>query len=228
MGQVAAAAKAYRSTAFSGQSTLCGSKVAKHLSAAGFQQCICKHCLLCGWLQGFLVNRVLIPMINEAFYCLMEVSTGAVGLLGKVWGLWDHILRPLCIAPPGVGVGAKVQVVPGCVAHTELLLSHQLMMQAMLVLCWSEFSLEVFTGSSSKQFLVLIFFLGVLPTWFCPVLQNVGTAEDIDKGMRLGTNQPMGPLRLADFIGGCMHNSTFCSTQCSGRPVSHCCFCTAI
>lgn len=33
-------------------------------------------------------------------------------------------------------------------------------------------------------------------------VQNVGSAEDIDKGMRLGTNQPMGPLRLADFIGG--------------------------
>jgi 3-hydroxybutyryl-CoA dehydrogenase len=31
--------------------------------------------------------------------------------------------------------------------------------------------------------------------------QGVGTAEDIDKGLRLGTNQPMGPLRLADFIG---------------------------
>jgi 3-hydroxyacyl-CoA dehydrogenase len=24
-------------------------------------------------VQGFLVNRVLIPMINEAFFCLMEV-----------------------------------------------------------------------------------------------------------------------------------------------------------
>jgi 3-hydroxyacyl-CoA dehydrogenase len=34
-------------------------------------------------------------------------------------------------------------------------------------------------------------------------LQGVGTAEDIDKGMRLGTNQPMGPLRLGDFIGRC-------------------------
>lgn len=35
----------------------------------------------------------------------------------------------------------------------------------------------------------------------CVHRQGVGSAEDIDKGMRLGTNQPMGPLRLADFIG---------------------------
>ncbi len=31
--------------------------------------------------------------------------------------------------------------------------------------------------------------------------EGIANAEDIDKGMKLGTNQPMGPLTLADFIG---------------------------
>jgi 3-hydroxybutyryl-CoA dehydrogenase len=31
--------------------------------------------------------------------------------------------------------------------------------------------------------------------------EGLGSPEDIDRGMKLGTNQPMGPLELADFIG---------------------------
>lgn len=36
----------------------------------------------------------------------------------------------------------------------------------------------------------------------CFALQeNIASAKDIDEAMKLGTNQPMGPLTLADFIG---------------------------
>lgn len=36
----------------------------------------------------------------------------------------------------------------------------------------------------------------------CQALQEgIATVEDIDTAMKLGTNQPMGPLELADFIG---------------------------
>ena len=33
------------------------------------------------------------------------------------------------------------------------------------------------------------------------VYEGVANIEDVDAGMKLGTNQPMGPLQLADFIG---------------------------
>ena len=33
------------------------------------------------------------------------------------------------------------------------------------------------------------------------LFEGVASAEDIDRGMKLGTNQPMGPLTLADFMG---------------------------
>lgn len=36
---------------------------------------------------------------------------------------------------------------------------------------------------------------------FYTLMEGIANAADIDAGMKLGTNQPMGPLTLADFIG---------------------------
>ena len=36
---------------------------------------------------------------------------------------------------------------------------------------------------------------------FFVLMEGIATPEDIDAGMKEGTNQPMGPLTLADFIG---------------------------
>jgi 3-hydroxybutyryl-CoA dehydrogenase len=36
---------------------------------------------------------------------------------------------------------------------------------------------------------------------FNALYESIATARDIDQAMKLGTNQPMGPLELADFIG---------------------------
>ena len=36
--------------------------------------------------------------------------------------------------------------------------------------------------------------------FFC-MMESVGSPEDIDRGMRLGTNMALGPLKLADSIG---------------------------
>lgn len=36
---------------------------------------------------------------------------------------------------------------------------------------------------------------------FYVLMEGIASAEDIDEAMRLGTNQPMGPLKLADYVG---------------------------
>eukprot|EP00249_Psilotum_nudum_P012770 c23972_g1_i1 orf=162-1025(+) len=60
------------------------------------------------------------------------------------------------------------------------------------------------TVSCSKDypgFIINRILMPMINEAFYALLEGVGTAEDIDTGMKLGTNQPMGPLLLADFIG---------------------------
>lgn len=61
----------------------------------------------------------------------------------------------------------------------------------------------------------------------CPMLneaifalgEGVGTVQDIDAGLRLGANHPMGPLTLADFVGlDTLHAIMLVMQQATGDP----------
>ncbi|MFW7377379.1 MAG: 3-hydroxybutyryl-CoA dehydrogenase [Oligoflexus sp.] len=60
---------------------------------------------------------------------------------------------------------------------------------------------EVSTSQDYPGFVVNRILMPMINEAFTALMEGVASAEDIDRGMKLGTNQPMGPLALADFIG---------------------------
>jgi len=57
------------------------------------------------------------------------------------------------------------------------------------------------TCKDSPGFLVNRMLLPFINEAIYALMEGVGTPEDIDKGVKLGLNHPMGPLELADFVG---------------------------
>jgi len=59
----------------------------------------------------------------------------------------------------------------------------------------------VVTSADYPGFVVNRILMPMLNEAAFALMEGVASAEDIDAAMKLGTNQPMGPLTLADFIG---------------------------
>ena len=60
---------------------------------------------------------------------------------------------------------------------------------------------EIAVSQDYPGFIVNRILIPMLNEAVFALYEGIATVEDIDKGMKLGTNQPMGPLTLADFIG---------------------------
>nr|XP_043625001.1 3-hydroxybutyryl-CoA dehydrogenase [Erigeron canadensis] len=63
------------------------------------------------------------------------------------------------------------------------------------------FGKTVVCSQDYSGFIVNRILMPMINEAFHALYTGVATKEDIDVGMKLGTNQPMGPLQLADFIG---------------------------
>ena len=60
---------------------------------------------------------------------------------------------------------------------------------------------EVTLSKDYPGFVVNRILMPMINEAFTTLMEGIASPKDIDKGMKLGTNQPMGPLALADFIG---------------------------
>lgn len=60
---------------------------------------------------------------------------------------------------------------------------------------------ETSVSKNSPGFVVNRILMPMINEAFMVLQEGLSSKEDIDKAMTLGTNQPMGPLALADFIG---------------------------
>nr|XP_016486547.1 PREDICTED: probable 3-hydroxybutyryl-CoA dehydrogenase [Nicotiana tabacum] len=68
--------------------------------------------------------------------------------------------------------------------------------------CLAErFGKTVICSQDYSGFIVNRILMPMINEAFHTLYTGVATKEDIDTGMKLGTNHPMGPLELADFIG---------------------------
>lgn len=65
----------------------------------------------------------------------------------------------------------------------------------------THFGKTVVTSSDYPGFIVNRILMPMINEAAYALMEGVASVEDIDAAMRLGTNQPMGPLALADLIG---------------------------
>lgn len=62
-------------------------------------------------------------------------------------------------------------------------------------------SKEIVISQDIPGFIINRILMPMINEAICVLYEGIASKEDIDKGMVLGTNVPMGPLTLADFIG---------------------------
>lgn len=97
-----------------------------------------------------------------------------------------HFMNP-------VPIMKLVEIIPGMATAPET--------TARIVALAKAMGKQTVTSQDFPGFIVNRVLMPMINEAFCALMEGVASAEDIDNGMKLGTNQPMGPLTLADFIG---------------------------
>ena len=101
-------------------------------------------------------------------------------------GIGVHFMNP-------VPLMKLVEVIPGLQTHKE---TNDRIMGFVKAIAREPVSSKDYPG-----FIVNRILMPMINEAFFALMEGLASPEEIDTGMKLGTNQPMGPLQLADFIG---------------------------
>lgn len=120
-----------------------------------------------------------------------NTSSISITRLGSATKRPDRVIGMHFMNP--VPIMKLVEIIPG-MATSDLVLQNIKLLAATL-------GKEVSISRDYPGFIVNRILMPMINEAFFALMEGVASAEDIDRGMKLGTNQPMGPLELADFIG---------------------------
>ena len=120
-----------------------------------------------------------------------NTSSISITRLGSATKRPDRVIGMHFMNP--VPIMKLVEIIPG-MATSDTVLQNIKLLAATL-------GKEVSISHDYPGFIVNRILMPMINEAFFALMEGVASAEDIDRGMKLGTNQPMGPLELADFIG---------------------------
>ena len=124
---------------------------------------------------------------------ILASNTSSISLtqLGAVTQRPDKVIGMHFMNPPAVM--QLVEIVRGLVTSDETLQVVDALAKKM--------GKTTIQAKDYAGFIVNRILLPMINEAIYALYEGVGAVEDIDQGMKLGTNQPMGPLALADLIG---------------------------
>ncbi len=157
---------------------------------------------------------------HEGSDFVVEAATENEGLKGKIFADLDRVVRPEVILASNTSSISITRLASTTKRPTSFIGMHFMnpvpVMKLVEIIRGLQTSDGTFattrtlaerlgkTTTTSKDhpgFIANRILMPMINEAFYALLEGVGTAEDIDTTMKLGTNQPMGPLALADFIG---------------------------
>jgi len=139
----------------------------------------------------FDLFRKLDEIMNEDAILASNTSSISITRIGAVTNRPDKVIGMHFMNP--VPIMQLVEVIRGIATSEETFQS----IGALVALLGKEMAVS----QDYPGFIVNRVLIPMINEAAFALYEGIASAEDIDKGMKLGTNQPMGPLQLADFIG---------------------------